>query len=341
VGPRTRGASTSLLALSIVVVALLAAVVANAYLTARSSRSVADTSAAPPTLAIAESPSPAVAAPSSSSASLTPSASPDPVLIGAGDIATCGARNDEATVALLEAHAGTVFTAGDNAYEHGSPAEFRDCYDPSWGRVKDRTLLPAPGNHDYETGGAAGYLGYFGTAAEPDGSTWYSRDIGAWHVVVLDANCAEPKVGCGPNSRQVRWLRADLAASDARCTLAIWHQPRFSSGQHGDDPSVAGLWDALYAARADVVVNGHDHDYERFAPQDPGGHADPANGITEIVAGTGGAELRPFATRAANSVAGTDSMYGVLQLTLGATGWESRFLPVGGGARDEATGTCQ
>ena len=185
-----------------------------------------------------------------------------------------------------------MFTLGDNAYDSGSPAEFRDCYDPTWGRVKDRTELPVAGNHDYGTPNAAGYRDYFGKKATPDGETWYSRDIGDWHVVVLDANCTEIAGGCGPGSPQLQWLRQDLRQSDARCTLAMWHQPRFSSGEHGNDPTVAPFWNVLYDAGADLILNGHDHDYERFAPQDPNGNRDKDHGIVEIVVGTGGGEMR-------------------------------------------------
>ncbi len=233
-----------------------------------------------------------------------------------------------------------MFTLGDNAYDAGSPAEFRACYDPTWGRFRDRTAFPVPGNHDYGVAGAAGYRAYFGTAAAPDGTTWYSRDVGTWHVVVLDANCDQPDVGCGPDSAQVRWLRRDLAASHARCTLALWHQPRFSSGEHGDDEATGPFWDALYAAGADLVLNGHDHDYERFAPQDPDGHADDARGLTEIVVGTGGGELRGFAELVPNSVARSHGVFGVIDLTLAPDGWSSRFHATDGSFSDDAHGAC-
>ncbi len=252
-----------------------------------------------PATASPSAPASAVASPSGSAeaggspsapASVQPSA--DPILIGTGDIARCGISGDEQTAALVARNEGIVFTLGDNAYGSGSPAEYRDCYDPSWGRLKDRTELPVPGNHDYGTANAAGYRAYFGKRATPDGHTWYSRDIGAWHVIVLDANCSELAGGCEPGSPQLRWLRRDLATNDAVCTLAMWHQPRFSSGEHGNDPSVAPFWDALYAAHADLIVNGHDHDFERFAPQDPQGNRDPDNGLVEMVVGTGGGEMR-------------------------------------------------
>ncbi len=229
-----------------------------------------------------------------------PSPSGDPVLVGAGDIASCQLDDDEATARLLDGIAGTVFTAGDNAYENGTAAEFADCYGPTWGRHRARTR-PAAGNHDYETPGAAGYKAYFGAAAtNEDGRTWYSYELGTWHIVVLDSDCGQVG-GCDAASEQGRWLAADLAASSATCTLAIWHHPRFSSGEHGNDTDVAPFWQALYKAGADVIVNGHDHDYERFAPQDPDGAPDRRLGIREFVVGTGGAALRGFATSAANA----------------------------------------
>ena len=234
-----------------------------------------------------------------------------------------------------------MFTLGDNAYSRGTPAEFRDCYDPSWGRVKDRTEFPVPGNHDYNTANAAGYRGYFGKRATPDGDTWYSRDVGAWHVIVLDANCTEIAGGCDTGSPQLRWLRRDLAASDARCTVALWHQPRFSSGEeHGNDPAVAPFWDALYAADADLVLNGHDHNYERFAPQDPDGNRDDQRGITEVVVGTGGGEMRGMGETKPNSIVRRGRLLGVFQLTLHPDGWSYRFISTDGSFSDEGTADC-
>ena len=286
-----------------------------------------------------------VASPSpsaSSGPSTEPSPStPDPVLVGVGDIATCDHNDDEQTAALVARLEGIVFTLGDNAYDRGSTAEFNDCYDPSWGRVKDRTEFPVAGNHDWDTRNAAGYREYFGKVATPNGQTWYSRDVGAWHVIVLDANCTALAGGCRPGSPQLRWLRQDLAASDATCTLAMWHQPRFSSGEHGNDKSVAPFWDALYAGGADLIVNGHDHDFERFAPQDPDGNRDDARGIVEIVAGTGGGEMRSMAHTVANSIVRKGRLLGVLQVTLHPDGWDSRFIPTDGYSfTDESHGTC-
>lgn len=269
-----------------------------------------------------------------------PSPSGDPVLVGAGDIASCDSTDDEATAALLLEIPGSVFTLGDNAYDNGTAAEFRDCYQPSWGLVRDRTLFAVAGNHDHNTPKAAGFTEYFGRAAVRNGVTWYSQDVGAWHVIVLDASCDAVAGGCGPESPQVEWLRDDLAANAARCTLALWHQPRFSSGAHGNDPTVAPFWDALYAAGADLVLNGHDHDYERFAPQDPAGVADPARGITEIVVGTGGAALRTFGPEIANDVVRSSLAHGVLVLTLRPAGWTFRFVSTDGSFSDQGQGVC-
>lgn len=270
-------------------------------------------------------------------ASGSPSASPaaDAVLVGAGDIATCGSDNDSATAKLVESIDGAVFTAGDNAYENGSASDFRDCYDPTWGRFKDRTR-PAPGNHDWGTRDLAGYLGYFGDAAAPHGTSWYSYDLGAWHIVVLDSDCGNVD-GCGADSAEGRWLTADLAASSAKCTLAIWHHPRFSSGFHGNDGSVDPFWKALYDAGADLIINGHDHDYERFAPQDPDGHEDRARGIREFVVGTGGAEMRDFGTIRANSELRATGTFGVIELDLHPTSYDWQFHPTTGGFTDSGT----
>jgi hypothetical protein len=262
--------------------------------------------------------------PGSSAPTVAPPPMDDPVLVGAGDIASCDSDGDEATAALLDRIDGIVFTAGDNAYDDGSAEDFRDCYDPSWGRHRDRTW-PAAGNHDWRTTDLAGYRDYFGPAATgPDGASWYARDLGTWRVIVLDSDCEEVD-GCGPDSPQGRWLAAELAASRATCTVAIFHVPRFSSGdEHGSDPSMDPFWRALYAAGVDVIVNGHDHDYERFAPQDPDGREDRERGIREFVVGTGGRELRGFDEIAANSELAVNVDHGVLALTLrdGAYAWQ-------------------
>jgi hypothetical protein len=263
----------------------------------------------------------------------------DPILVGAGDIANCDVDDDEATAALLDTIEGTVFTAGDNAYEDGSKSEFADCYGPTWGRHLDRTR-PAAGNHDWHTDGASGYLDYFGKRAAPDGVTWYSYDLGTWHIVVLDSDCAKVH-GCGADSPQGRWLAADLEASDATCTLAIFHHARFSSGdEHGNDRVVDPFWRALYAAGADVIVSGHDHDYERFAPQDPDGDEDRTRGIRQFVVGTGGAPLRGFDDPVANSELRASLTHGVLQFTLKVDSYDWAFVPTGTDFRDAGSGPC-
>ncbi len=269
---------------------------------------------------------------------VTPTAGTDAVLVGAGDIADCGLPDDGATADLIAGIPGTVFTAGDNAYPTGSRTQFGDCYDPTWGRFLERTR-PAPGNHDHLTAGLAGYLDYFGSSAAPNGTSWYSYDVGTWHIIVLDSSC-DIVGGCGPESEQGRWLAADLAASDARCTLAVWHHPRWSSGLHGNDPTVAPFWQALYSAGADVVVNGHDHDYERFKPQDPAGNVDDAAGLREFVVGTGGAALRSFSSTAANSVVRVAGVHGVIRFDLRPNGYGWRFISTTGEVSDTGQGTC-
>ena len=233
-------------------------------------------------------------------------------------------NGDEATAKLLDQIPGTVFTLGDNAYDLGTRSEFANCYDPTWGRHKARTH-PAPGNHDYATARAAGYFGYFGASAGDPAKGYYAYNLGAWHIVVLNSEIA---VGAG--SAQEKWLRADLAAHTARCTLAYWHRPRFSSGPHGSDPTFQPFWQALYDAHADVVLSGHDHDYERFAPQAPDGSADPVNGLREFVVGTGGASRYPFLLPQPNSEVREAATWGVLKLILHPSSYDWEFIPVAG-----------
>jgi hypothetical protein len=254
-------------------------------------------------------------------------AASDPVLVGAGDIATCTGSGDSATAALLAGIPGTVFTAGDNAYPDGSLANYQDCYDPTWGAELGRTR-PALGNHEYGTSGAAGYFAYFGSRGGPAGKGYYAYNLGTWRIYVLNSNCSRIG-GCGSTSPEVRWLKADLAAHPRRCILAYWHHPLFSSGFHGNTTAVRPFWDALYAARADVVINGHDHDYERFARQAPNG-ARSTHGIMEFVAGTGGGERRPFEKIRAHSVSRASTTFGVLKLTLHAGSYDWQFVPEAG-----------
>jgi 3',5'-cyclic AMP phosphodiesterase CpdA len=261
-------------------------------------------------------------------------------LLAAGDIASCASGGDEQTAALLDTLPGTVLTLGDTVYDDGSAGQFARCYVPSWGRFRDRTY-PVPGNHDYQTAGASGYYGFFGPRAGQPGKGWYSFDLGRWHLVALNSNC-DAVGGCQPGSEQDRWLRADLAAHPARCTLAFWHHPRFSSGTtHGSDPAVGGLWVALYQAGADVVLVGHEHNYERFAPLDPLGGVDPARGVREFVVGTGGESHYPFGSPLPGSEARNSDSFGLLELQLRATGYTWRFLPAQGGSfQDSGTGSC-
>ncbi len=263
------------------------------------------------------------------------------VLVGAGDIAYCGRNEDEATAALIDQFPGaTVYTTGDNAYEKGTTTEFNNCYTPSWGRHKARTY-PSVGNHEYDTPGAAGYFSYFGDRAGPKPQGYYSYDLGAWHIVVLNSNCSESGVGgCGVGSEQERWLRADLARNLRSCILAYWHHPRFTSTNPGSDPKMQPFWQALYDYGAELVLNGHTHNYEHFAPQDPRGTATP-NGIREFIVGTGGAPLHRFNSPIANSVKRTDTTFGVLKLTLHPTSYDWEFVPVAGQTfADAGTASC-
>jgi len=262
------------------------------------------------------------------------------VLIGAGDIADCtNLAGAEATAKLLEANPGTVMALGDLAYPDGTPENFK-CYDRTWGRVKDRTR-PAAGNHEFHSSGAAYYFQYFGAAAGDPKTGYYSYDLGSWHIVVLNSECAEVG-GCEAGSPQEKWLRTDLAAHPSGCTLAYFHKPRFSSGlTHGNDPEVGAFWQALYDANADVILNGHDHDYERFAPQDPNGNADQKRGIREFVVGTGGKNHREFGIRKANSEVRDNTAFGVLKLTLKTTGYDWKFIPEAGKTfTDSGSGSC-
>ncbi len=263
----------------------------------------------------------------------------DAVLVGAGDIADCSRTQDEATATLLDGIAGTVFTAGDNVYENGTASEFANCYGPSWGRHKARTR-PVAGNHEYQTSGASGYYGYFGSAAGAPSKGYYSFDIGAWHAVVLNSNCSQVG-GCGATSSQASWLRSDLAANPASCTIAIWHHPRFSSSQASPDGLTAPLWQILYDAGADLILVGHRHNYERFAPQTPAGAADPSFGIREFVVGTGGVALVGFSGTMANSQVRNSSTYGVLKLTLRASSYDFSFVHIAGQSfTDSGSASC-
>ena len=264
----------------------------------------------------------------------------DPVLVGAGDIASCRSTGDEATAGLLAGIDGTVATFGDNAYQRGSAADFAQCYEPSWGQFKARTF-PSPGNHDYDTAGASGYFDYFGTAAGDPGKGYYSYELGSWHVISLNSNCSAVVGGCAPGFPQEQWLKVDLAAHSNACTLAYWHHPRFSSGVNGDNSIVGPFWDDLYQGGAELVLNGHDHDYERFAPLNPSGQPEPTQGIREFVVGTGGAELREFNRIHPTSEVQLAGMNGVLQMTLHPDSYDWQFVTAPDGiVADAGSATC-
>lgn len=254
---------------------------------------------------------------------------PPVVLLAAGDIADCtNLTGAEATARILEENAGVVAAIGDLAYPDGTAENFK-CYDKTWGRVKNRTR-PAPGNHEFHSQGATFYFEYFGKEAGDPKEGFYSYDLGAWHILSLNSECAEIG-GCNKGSREEKWLRADLAAHPAACTLAYFHKPLFSSGgAHGDAPEIKPLYQALYDANADVILSGHDHDYERFAPQDPNGKLDRARGIREFVVGTGGKNHRPFGAPEATSEVRDTTTFGVLKLTLRPTGYDWKFIPEAG-----------
>jgi acid phosphatase type 7 len=241
-----------------------------------------------------------------------------------------------------------VLPLGDNQYECGGLTAFQQSYDPSWGRVNGITR-PVPGDNDYDNrttqpGGtgcsanhdAAGYYSYFGAAAGNPARGYYSYNLGSWHLVALNSNCGF--VPCAAGSAQERFLRNDLAASGAACTLVYFHHPRFSSGGSATN-LVAPFWNAMYAAGVDIVLNGHSHVYERFAPQTPQGAAN-ANGVRQFTVGTGGKSLGRLKTAAANSQAFVTSSYGVLELSLGNGSYSWDFRRVGGGSGDAGTGTC-
>ena len=264
------------------------------------------------------------------------------ILVGAGDIADCandGGSHARDTGRMLEAIASdAIFTVGDNAYMVGSTDDFKNCYDPAWGRVKSKTY-PVPGNHEYGQPGALPYFQYFGDRAGPAGfrAGYYSYNLGNWHIVALNSPLQE-----SGGVDQLLWLKDDLESSRARCTMAYWHYPVFTSGpSNGSVESrvMREVWQVLFDAGADLIVNGHDHLYERFAPQSPDGRRNDNFGIAQITVGTGGAPLYDFRGSTPNSMAQLRT-YGLLKLTLRDGGFESVFLPVAGGAFDLYSGTC-
>lgn len=241
------------------------------------------------------------------------------IFVGAGDISECDNDNDEFTAQLLDATPGTVFTTGDNAYDSGTLTEYRNCYDPTWGRHKDRTK-PIPGNHEYRSSAAAGYFQYFDNIP-----SYYAYDLGSWRIYAMNS-----EIDVSANSPQVTWLQEDLAANPRQCVLAYWHQPRWSSGSnHGNDTEYQTLWQILYEAGAEVVLNGHEHNYERFTPMNASGQPD-SRGLRAFVVGTGGRDLYDLGSPLPTSEARNDTTFGVLKVILRETGYDWEFIPIAG-----------
>jgi len=313
--------------LHVILISLLLAscVPSTEQMTATATTEAAQTLTAVPTITVTHTSTPTLTTTVTNTPSGTSIPDGDPVLVGSGDIAHCSSKGDEATAELLDSIPGTVFTTGDNVYPDGTIDQFMNCYEPTWGRHKDRTY-PSVGNHEYHTPDAAGYFEYFGSAAGEPGKGYYSYDLGAWHIIVLNSN-----IPVDAGSPQEQWLRTDLAAHPAACTLAYWHNPRFSSGTvHGSSPAMQPLWQALYDFGADVVLAGHEHNYERFAPQDPQGLADPTRGIREFVIGSGGRSHYTFGAPIPNSEVRNGDTYGVLKLTLHPASYSWEFIPEAG-----------
>jgi acid phosphatase type 7 len=268
-------------------------------------------------------------------------------LVGAGDIAGCSNLNGAlATAGIIEKIPGTVFANGDLAYEKGTYAEFQNCYQPSWGRFKERTR-PTPGNHEYVSSDsdASGYFRYWGKQAGDPEKGYYSYELGSWHIIVLNTNCDVHELGgCAKGSKEENWLRQDLSAHPKACLLAYGHHALFSSGvfgRHARHPELEAFWEDLYAAHADVILGAHEHSYERFAPQNPRGQADPQNGIREIVVGTGGRSHTPLGVPQPNSEVRNDNTYGVLKLTLSPQKYTWEFIPEPGKTfQDSGEGSC-
>lgn len=274
-------------------------------------------------------PLPAAGPTSSVPASSTSTTLPVATLLAAGDIASCASTGDEATAALLDARPNAaIATLGDNVYESGLASEFANCYDPTWGRQKGRTR-PALGNREYGVFRAGGYYGAFGAAAGEPPLGWYSYDLGVWRVIVLNSNCEV--VGCATGGSQDTFLRTDLAARPARCTIAIWHHPRWTSGTtQGPTVAMQSLYTALYEAGVDILLSSHEHNYERFAPLDPAGMVDPARGVRQFVVGTGGRSHNPLGPPAPGSEVRNDNTFGVLALTLRPGSYQWQFVPEAG-----------
>jgi hypothetical protein len=255
------------------------------------------------------------------------------VLLAAGDVGLCGSPAAVETGEMLDGLAGTVLGVGDLAYRRGTAEEFAACYDPVWGRHKDRTR-PAPGNHEYESSGAQPYFDYFGSRAGSPGLGYYSFRSGEWLVLSLNSNLP---VGAG--TAQAQWIRTELVANATLCALAYFHHPLYSSGPNGDNARVAGLWQLLYEQGVDVIVNAHEHMYERYAPMSPDGQRNDTRGIRQFIAGTGGSGL--YALRRVHPQSEVQIIaHGLLKLTLSAHGYDWEFMQVGGARGDAGSDVC-
>ena len=266
----------------------------------------------------------------------TPAPGSDPVILLTGDSRSGCDAGGTAVAKLLDTlpTSWPLLFNGD-ATNSGAYSEFTNCYNTTYGRHKAQ-IKPVPGNHEYDTAGGSGYFRYYGSQAGVSGKGYYSFDVGAWHIVALNTEISHTA-----GSAEELWLKSDLAAHVNKCTLAYWHEPRFSSGEHGDNLDMGALWTDLYNANAEVVMNGHDHDYERFAPQNPSGVADSVRGIREFVVGSGGVAERAFGSIKANSEVRNNNTWGVLEMTLHASSYDWKFLPVAGGTfTDSGSGTC-
>jgi hypothetical protein len=261
------------------------------------------------------------------------------VLWAAGDIGYCyssGPAPAARTARLMAGDAHPVLALGDLAYPRGRQRDFDECFAPSWGQLRPR-LLPVPGNHDYDTRDALPYFRYVEGLAQAAGRGYYALRLGAWRLIALNSN-----IDAGPGSEQMRWLRAELAGYRTHCALAFWHHPRFSSGTHGDDARMDAAWRLLHDSGVDLVLGGHDHDYERFAPLDADGRPDPLRGMRQFVVGTGGAPLRRFGEIRPGSEARNYETHGALRLTLRDGGYDWAFVPVDGQAySDRGSGRCR
>jgi alkaline phosphatase len=266
-------------------------------------------------------------------------------IVAVGDVAcrpnkpqTLGSCHQVQTArAAYQQNPSRVLLLGDIQYDNGALADYRASFAKAWAGMR-KQWRPAPGNHEYNTPGAAGYYSFFGGRAGRGERGNYSFDVGAWHLIALNSNCAI--VGCGDNSAQVRWLRADLKRHKNRCVGAYWHHPRYSSGTHGDDPEVAPLWRELRKAGAEFVLSGHDHSYQRFAPQDENHRLAPRTGIRQFVAGTGGEDHTAIARHSANSEKAIADQFGVIVMDLRAKSYDWRFVNEAGKSLDRGSDRC-